>query len=522
LDRHFVGLNPGAIMASEPMVRTIYTDPTTSGLVRQGPTAHAESMVDQVRYAQPLERVHGSGLHDWGIGEGLALAVTLNQPGVRVLPGVGVDAAGRHISLAEAGKAEVGPNADDPNVAPMLTEVLATGALLPTTGLNGSFFVSVRWRETFDVDLWNSSNQTVFQMLHTPWLKLEPAAGVNDATDDGSRLLLGRVTLAAGNVTAMTHERRREAGMPAGSLKFWRGETTGAAPNLKAENTLTAELRARAAGGLEVKVPGATDQIEFKRDAGNISRVVFGADVIAGRMANGRETVLIDTNSGNIHLGTQGVHGDVVVNDSSNRRVFVVDGSTASVTVGAAGHEGDIRTLDSAGQVSMHVDGSTGDMTFRGLLRDPAGSHGGIGHALLRHLPALTNGGFTGLHRHLNSGNAARARIGRLHANSNNGPSTLTISFNSARQMCAYAALSFVDPRDPFDRADLLALEIYRIDGQDFREWWISGGDHLGASGDDANCRSAVFVGTASSVTFRLRTFVNVDCGAMCVVFPEF
>ena len=100
-------------MASEPMVRTIYTDPTTNGLVRQGPTAHAESMVDQVKHAQPLERAHGSGPHDWGIGEGLAIAATLNQPGIRVLPGIGIDLAGHHISLALTGKSEVGPNADE-------------------------------------------------------------------------------------------------------------------------------------------------------------------------------------------------------------------------------------------------------------------------------------------------------------------------------------------------------------------------------------------------------------------------
>lgn len=347
-------------MASEPIVRTSYTDPTTNGLVRPGPTAHSESMVDQVKYAQPLERVHGSGLHDWGIGEGMAITATLSQPGVQVLPGVAADAAGRQISLALSGKAEIGPDADNPAVAPDLTAVLAAGAVLPTTTLTGSFFVSVRWRETFDADLWNSSNQTVFQVLHTPWLKLELAANVTDATDDGTVILLGRVTLANGLVTALTHERRREAGAPAGSLKFWRGETTGVAPNLKADNTLTAELRARAGGGLEVKVPGVTDQVEFKRDGGNIAKVAFAADLVVGRTANGTETVVIDTVHGNITLGAQGVEGDVVVKDGNNRMVFVVDGSNASTTIGAAGNEGDIRVLNAAGQPSMRVDGATG------------------------------------------------------------------------------------------------------------------------------------------------------------------
>lgn len=508
-------------MASEPMVRTIYTDPTSNGLIRQGATAHAESMVDQVKYAQPLERVHGSGLHDWGIGEGLAIAATLNQPGVRVLPGIALDTAGRQVSLALLGKAEVGPNADDPAVAPVLVDVQATGAVLPTAGITGSFFVSVRWRETFDTDLWNSSNQTVFQMLHTPWLKLEPAADITDATDDGSRILLGRVTLAAGNVTALTHERRREAGLPAGSLKFWRGESTGAAPNLKADNVPSAELRARAAGGLELKVPGAADQVEFKRDGGNIAKVAFGADLVVGRTANGTETVVIDTAHGNITLGTQGVEGDVVVKDQHNRRVFVVDGSTASATLGAAGNEGDIRLMDAAGQVSLRGDGATGDFIFRGALRDPAGSHGGIGHAYLKHLPQLTSGGNTRLHRHNDLGNTADAVWTSLFINKI-GTATADLWFPTRRGVTAFTSLGLLDPTDGFDRADMVALEIYRIDGQDYRASWVFGGDHNGPDGDDANCRISVFVGMAQTITFRLRSFVNVTCFAHCVAFPEF
>ncbi|XHS77628.1 hypothetical protein ACFJGW_18170 [Burkholderiaceae bacterium UC74_6] len=355
-------------MPSLPIIRTIYTDPTTNGLMRPGATSHAESMVDQVKHDQPLARVLGSGLHDWGVGEGLVISATLNQPGIHVLPGVAVDAAGQLISLAQTGKAEIGPDADNPAVAPELVDVLASGAVLPTPAtLTGSYFVSLRWRETFDADLWNSSNQTVFQMLHTPWIKLELAANVTDASDDGTAILLGRVTLTAGNVTALTHERRREAGLPAGSLKFWRGETTGTAPNLTAANTLTAELRARTAGGLEIKVPGAADQVEFKRDGGNIAKVAFNADLVVGRTPNGTETVVIDTAHGNITLGTQGVEGDVVVKDQHDRRVFVVDGSNASTTIGAAGNEGDIRVMDATGQPSMRVDGATGTVLQKRL-----------------------------------------------------------------------------------------------------------------------------------------------------------
>lgn len=354
-------------MSSEALFRTLYTDPNNGGLVRIGTTTHGESLVDQTHYYQPLERVHGTGAHGWGIAAGMAISATHNQPNLRILAGIAVDATGKHISLAEGGKAEIGPNADNAGVAPNLTDVLATGAVMPTAGLNGAFYVTVTWRETFDADLWNSSSQTIFQTVHTPWIKLEQAAGITDATDDGSRLVLGRVQLVAGNVTALTHERRREVSLPAGTVRFWRGETTAPAPNFRAENTPTGEIRARLAGGLEVRVPRATDQIDFGRDGGNFARLGIAADLIVVRRADGRETVVIDPNLGNIRLGTQGVEGDVVVNDAQNRRVIVLDGGDASVTVGAAGNEGDIRVMDNAGQSSVRVDGNTGTVLSKRL-----------------------------------------------------------------------------------------------------------------------------------------------------------
>lgn len=347
-------------MASEQLRRTIYTDPTTNNLVRVGNTTHGESLVDQTKHEQPLERVHGSGPHGWGIASGLAITATLNQPGLKVLPGIALDAPGRHISLAQGGKAEVGPNANNPGTAPNLTDVLATGAAMPTAGLTGSYYVTVTWRETFDADLWNASSQTIFEMLHTPWIKLELAATITNVTDDGSRVVLGRVEINAGNVTGLTHERRREASVPAGSVQFSRGQTTAPAPNFQAENTPTGEIRARAAGGLEVKVAAAGDQIDFNRDGGNIAKVSFGADQVVARRADGKETVVIDSSQGNITVGTSGVEGDVLVRDANNRLVITLDGDDAAVVVGAAGNEGDILVKDNGGQNSVRIDGNTG------------------------------------------------------------------------------------------------------------------------------------------------------------------
>ena len=366
-------------MAVEPVVRTSYTDPTdpANGL-RLGDTVHAESLVDQKRYIDPLARAHGSAVHGWGIGTGLAVTATAGQPGLRVHAGVAVDADGRTIVLALTGKAEVGPLADNVGVAPTLTDVPIAGAALPTTDLTGAFYVTITWRETFDADLWNASTYTIFRMLLTPWLRLVPVANVTDATDVGQSVVLGRVHLAAGVVTALTHERRREVLVPAGTLRFSRGQGTSPAPGLRVENTTTGEVRARDAGGLEVSVRGPADQLEFRRrdgnTTGNIAKVAFSADQTVARRADGLETVVIDSQRANIRLGVPGVEGDVVVNDGSGRRVIVLDGGDSSVTIGAPGNEGDLRLLDGNGQASVRVDGNTGTVWEKRL----AASAGGV------------------------------------------------------------------------------------------------------------------------------------------------
>src|SRR5689334_12553932 len=100
-------------MSSQKIVFTTYRDPNTN-TPRSGSTAHVESMVDFEQYGRPLEKVHGSGSHGWGIGSGMALAASIGAANVKVMAGIGLDVDGRHISMAVAGKAEIGPGADQP------------------------------------------------------------------------------------------------------------------------------------------------------------------------------------------------------------------------------------------------------------------------------------------------------------------------------------------------------------------------------------------------------------------------
>ena len=81
--------------------------------------------------------------------------------------------------------------------------------------------------------------------------------------------------------------------------------------------------------------------------------------------------------------------------------------------------------------------------------------------------------------------------------------------------------LSSIDPTNTFDRPDGLFPEIYRIDGNDYRNLWFFDSDHFGPNGDDANLRIPIFTGVAQTIDFRLRTTDNCFVWALAIVLPE-
>src|SRR5438105_3861965 len=102
-------------MTSQRLERTAYLPP--GALNPTGATTHEESYRDADSYDRPLEQVHLSGVHGVGVAgrdeeHGLRVIAVRNKADLQVLAGVAVDIAGKHISLAEGGQAEVGPDAD--------------------------------------------------------------------------------------------------------------------------------------------------------------------------------------------------------------------------------------------------------------------------------------------------------------------------------------------------------------------------------------------------------------------------
>jgi hypothetical protein len=386
-------------MASKKLTRTTYRDPTQVGNpVRTGDASRGEAALDMDSYYRLLEQVHAAGVHGWGVAEGLRVTATLNAKGVSVLPGTAVDVTGKHVSLAEGGNAEIGPNADAPGTPPTLVGVSASGATVPTAGLHGAKYVTIQWWETFDTDAFN--NYGAYRYNHTPWIRLRDVAGF---LNDGNQVVLAQVTLdMAGNVTGLTSDLRAGAELPTGKVRLRKGYVAAPSPNFAVDNTASGEIRPRAAGGIEVGVAAPGDEINYLRDGGgNFAKLSVGADLIVGRRGDGRESVTLDAAKGVIIAGTDGVEGDILVKDVHNRLVITLDGEDATAIVGASGNPGDVVLKDQRGQDSIHLDGAAGAVWFRGLLRDPNNSYPGVGHDRLKHLKELTDGSITSLHRHI-------------------------------------------------------------------------------------------------------------------------
>ena len=116
------------------------------------------------------------------------------------MPGLALDAQGRHIYLGPGGSAEVGPEADVPNTPPDPAPVTASGAVLPTTALPaGTYYVIAQWRETWNAQGSGSDPNTNFY-ADTPWLRLVTAGGYLPDL----HVILGQVVLAvSGGVTVV-------------------------------------------------------------------------------------------------------------------------------------------------------------------------------------------------------------------------------------------------------------------------------------------------------------------------------
>ncbi len=98
------------------------------------------------------------------------------------------------------------------------------------------------------------------------------------------------------------------------------------------------------------------------------------------------------------------------------------------------------------------------------------------------------------------------------------GTTTETVSLGGARRVLAFIAMNSSDPRHDHDSGDMYAADIFRVDGSRTPGTSWHGGAHLGSSGSNSNLLRPFFVGDASTIQFRLRSFQDASVWAAGVV----
>jgi hypothetical protein len=272
-------------------------------------------------------------------------------------------------------------------------------------------------------------------------------------------------------------------------------------------NTPYGEVRARAAGGIEITVPSQADEVHLRRDStapGSFAKLAITSERIGAIRDDGRETLLIDVSNGDVTVGTQNVEGDVIVRNAAN-------------------------------QNAVQLDGAPGDVWFRGALRDYGNRHPGVNHS---QLGELTTGGLTVLHRH--AARLMRPFVAWLWCPGNTPVGTfIDINLPGPTPIVACTSLHAMDPSGLFvGGGEGFFTEVHRINLIENRApggalgtptapftgtaaTWFIGGAHFGPNLDIANLKAPYFRGTATSVRFRCRSMGPTDAWALCLVFPE-
>ncbi len=507
-------------MPAEKLRYTTYRNPFTPGpsgqppLVRAGNVTYGEAVVDQEQYYQPLDRVHGS-LHQWGVGAGFRVTAQIGSSEVRVGSGIGVDIDGRHVSLAENGNAEIDPNAA-PGGPSQIAGVGPQGVLLSTKGMTGKHFVTVQFYELFNDQLHSSS--TAFLMDHVPWLRIVDAGAF---VQDGRELVLACVQLGegvAGIITALTAEGRRAVGIPVQRVALRKPRATSGTPAVVEERAYGDIHPLRGLEGIEVTVPNPSDEIHFKSEERGLFRKLSAqAEQIVAVRGDGTETVIIDSDDASVIAGNTNEAGSVQARDAGNRLAVELDGAGAEVLAGTSGNTGNVRVRDGGGQDAVHLDGAQGDITYRGRLMDPAGSHNGVTHG---ELAQLTSGGFTGLHRHVNgAARPLRLAFPRVLSSGSATFNLVTVTFSS-RFVFAYIALVSFDPTNfVLGGGELVFADIVTTSAG--APPVIATGGQFGPPGSFFNQRRPTVTGVLSSVTFRVVSAAATEATAVGVVIED-
>ena len=336
-------------MAYEKIKRNQYYDPPSE--YPHSSRNHAE---DQQEFHLPMDRMHNSNLHDWGVASGLEVNGTIGGTEIIINSGAAVDGDGQLISLSNTGHGDIGANPPGGQHNEVTVPVhLSTGSHAGQT-----VYLTIQFSEIL-----RPAEGSGGRMEQVPWLRLQPVSGTGAYADDGTAIILAILEInSSGNLAALKAVdstipyRRRLIGQTIEELRIQRSKKTGDT----VDEVESGKIKPSDGGGLKITVPNNGDGISFvKEDGGNFSNLEARANNIVVKDSAGRDALKFETDYAWLTIGANGNEGDLRINDGSGRLVLNFNGDSAALTIGTNGNEGNLKIKDSSGRQVLNFDGDS-------------------------------------------------------------------------------------------------------------------------------------------------------------------